>query len=114
MHAFAVLYKAHSGRTLVETAHMELAEPSIATAFDICVARGARTVVISPYFLSPGRHWHTQIVEDRLNHCLEHVAGRAPECDVCEGTGRCALRSAYDDNDEERTEHASISQASVQ
>jgi sirohydrochlorin ferrochelatase len=46
---------------IVEPAHMELAEPSIATAFDRCVARGARTVVVSPYFLLPGRHWTQDI-----------------------------------------------------
>ena len=46
---------------IVEPAHMELAEPSIATAFDACVDRGARTVVVSPYFLLPGRHWTQDI-----------------------------------------------------
>ena len=35
----------------------EISEPSIATAFARCVDRGARTIIISPYFLSPGRHW---------------------------------------------------------
>ncbi len=42
---------------IVEAAHMELAEPSIRTAFDACVAAGAATVVVAPYFLWPGRHW---------------------------------------------------------
>lgn len=46
---------------IVEPAHMELAEPSIATAFDACVARGADTVVVSPYFLLPGKHWTEDI-----------------------------------------------------
>ena len=46
---------------IVEPAHMELAEPSIATAFDRCVTRGARMVVVSPYFLLPGRHWDQDI-----------------------------------------------------
>ncbi len=46
---------------IVEPAHMELARPSIADAFDACVARGARTVVVSPYFLLPGRHWSSDI-----------------------------------------------------
>jgi sirohydrochlorin ferrochelatase len=46
---------------IVEPAHMELAEPSIGTAFDACVARGARTVVVSPYFLLPGKHWREDI-----------------------------------------------------
>ena len=46
---------------VVEPAHMELAEPSIATAFDRCVALGARRVVVMPYFLLPGRHWDQDI-----------------------------------------------------
>jgi sirohydrochlorin ferrochelatase len=46
---------------IVEPAHMELAEPSIDTAFSQCVARGAQTVVVFPYFLLPGRHWNDDI-----------------------------------------------------
>lgn len=48
---------------IVEPAHMELAEPSIATAFHACAARGATTVVIQPYFLLPGKHWSQDIPE---------------------------------------------------
>jgi sirohydrochlorin ferrochelatase len=50
-----------SAYSIVEPAHMELAEPSIATAFGRCVYRGAKTVVIFPYFLFPGRHWQDDI-----------------------------------------------------
>jgi len=46
---------------IVEPAHMELAEPSIATAFGRCVASGATTVVVAPYFLGPGNHWDRDI-----------------------------------------------------
>ena len=46
---------------IVEPAHMELAQPDIATAFDRCAARGASHVVVFPYFLSPGRHWKYDI-----------------------------------------------------
>ena len=46
---------------IIEPAHMELAEPSIATAFDRCVQRGAAVVVVCPYFLLPGRHWSQDI-----------------------------------------------------
>jgi sirohydrochlorin ferrochelatase len=46
---------------IVEPAHMELAEPSITTAFARCVERGATTVVVFPYFLLPGRHWNEDI-----------------------------------------------------
>lgn len=53
---FASLYASATGREVVEAAHMELAEPSIAEAFARCVERGASTVVVAPFFLSPGRH----------------------------------------------------------
>ncbi len=46
---------------IVEPAHMELAEPSIATAYARCVAQGATEIVVLPYFLGPGRHWTTDI-----------------------------------------------------
>ncbi|MFO0912809.1 MAG: CbiX/SirB N-terminal domain-containing protein [Pirellulales bacterium] len=54
-------FRLATGFTNVEAAHMELAEPSIASAFAKVVARGATTVVIHPYFLLPGRHWETDI-----------------------------------------------------
>ncbi len=46
---------------IVQPAHMELAEPSIGTAFDRCVDQGAELVIVSPYFLLPGRHWSQDI-----------------------------------------------------
>jgi len=52
----AQMYREHSGIGIVEVAHMELAEPSIAQAFDACVNQGARRVLVHPYFLAPGRH----------------------------------------------------------
>ncbi len=55
------LYAAQAPYAIVEPAHMELAEPSIATAFQRCVARGAKFVVVHPYFLLPGRHWDQDI-----------------------------------------------------
>jgi sirohydrochlorin ferrochelatase len=120
--AFVAEWRARGVHRIVEPAHMELAEPSIATAFDACVAAGSTTVVIAPYFLWPGSHWdrdipalaalaargHPQvryliaaplgphpllgdIVGQRIDHCLAHVAGNAPECELCAGTGRCRL-----------------------
>jgi len=117
------LFRRHGKYSIVEAAHMELAEPSIATAFDRCVERGAKRVVVSPYFLLPGRHWFqdiprlageaakkhqgvsyvvaaplalhplmAQVIESRIDHCLSHVEGSAPECEVCVGTGRCVVR----------------------
>lgn len=54
-------FAAATGLPIVEPAHMELQEPSVATAFARCVAQGARTVVVFPYFLLPGRHWDRDI-----------------------------------------------------
>ena len=119
---------------IVEPAHMELAEPSIGTAFDRCVQRGARRVVVIPYFLLPGRHWDEDIpqltqaaaskypqvsylvgapiglhpmmqkvIQSRLDHCLAHVAGLAPECESCEGSGRCVMRTAQETIENKKT-----------
>jgi len=46
---------------VVEPAHMEIAEPSIATAYAECVKRGAERVVVVPFFLGPGKHWTQDI-----------------------------------------------------
>ncbi|EEH52416.1 uncharacterized protein MICPUCDRAFT_11758, partial [Micromonas pusilla CCMP1545] len=58
---FVRMYVEHTGRGLVELAHMEIAEPSIDVAFARCVERGATLVAVSPFFLSPGRHWQEDI-----------------------------------------------------
>ena len=55
------VFKEECGLPIVEPAHMELAEPSIKTAMDRCVEQGAKTVVVHPYFLLPGRHWQKDI-----------------------------------------------------
>ena len=46
---------------IVEPAHMELAEPSIQTAYHKCVERGAARVIVCPFFLGPGKHWTSDI-----------------------------------------------------
>ncbi len=46
---------------IVEPAHMELAQPDIASAFARCVEQGATRILVFPYFLSPGRHWSEDI-----------------------------------------------------
>ncbi|PNX93674.1 sirohydrochlorin ferrochelatase-like protein [Trifolium pratense] len=122
LNEFVEMFRHKTGYQIVEPAHMELAEPSIGDAFQSCVQQGARRVIISPFFLSPGRHWSQDIpslsaeaakqhpgvsyivtaplglhellvdvVNDRINYCLKHVAGDADECSVCAGTGKCIL-----------------------
>ena len=41
---------------IVEAAHMELAEPTIAQGFARCVEQGASMIVAHPFMLAPGRH----------------------------------------------------------
>jgi sirohydrochlorin ferrochelatase len=59
---------------IVEPAHMELAEPTVGQAFDRCVERGARRVVVCPYFLLPGRHWDRDIPELTRAAAARHPA----------------------------------------
>lgn len=70
-------FRETTGAPIVEPAHMELAEPSIAKALAACVRQGARRVVVHPYFLAPGRHSTSDI--PRL--CLEAAAAH-PGVDV--------------------------------
>ncbi|XP_002993172.2 sirohydrochlorin ferrochelatase, chloroplastic [Selaginella moellendorffii] len=117
---FVNMYKRKTGHEIVQAAHMELAAPSIEDAFDRCVELGAQRVIVSPYFLFPGRHWNKDIpalaaaasakhpgirylvtapiglhelmvdvLEDRMKYCVSRAEGRADECDMCVGTGRC-------------------------
>lgn len=58
---FAALFAATKPYAIVEPAHMEIQAPLIADAFKKCVARGATKVVVVPYFLAPGKHWHKDI-----------------------------------------------------
>ncbi|MCA9096978.1 MAG: hypothetical protein KDA36_01265 [Planctomycetaceae bacterium] len=59
---------------VVEAAHMELAEPTIGQAYDACVARGATEIIVSPFFLGPGKHWTRDIPE-----LIAEAAARHPE-----------------------------------
>ena len=70
--AVAEMFREGSGIDVVEPAHMELAQPTIAEAFARCVERGARTVVVFPYFLSPGRHWSEDIPRLAAEAAAEH------------------------------------------
>ncbi len=116
-------FQAATGFAIVEPAHMELAEPSIDTAFSRCIERGATKIVVFPYFLLPGRHWNediprlaaaaarqhagvrylvtapfglhplmSEIMRQRIEHCLAHTQGNADACELCAGTDRCQLR----------------------
>jgi sirohydrochlorin ferrochelatase len=100
---------------IVEPAHMELAEPSIAAAYAKCVARGARRIIVAPFFLGPGKHWTSDIprltadaakshpqttyhvaqtlgidklILDLLDKRISHCEEHDHICDSCRGTLR--------------------------
>ncbi|GJM90954.1 hypothetical protein PR202_ga07284 [Eleusine coracana subsp. coracana] len=50
----------------------ELAAPTIKDAFGKCVQQGASRVIVSPYFLSPGRHWKQDIPALTAEASKEH------------------------------------------
>lgn len=60
----------------VQCSYLELAEPDILTGGTACVDAGATTVVMLPYFLSPGRHVTEDLVaaRDQLAAKFPHVA----------------------------------------
>ncbi|KAJ4781795.1 Sirohydrochlorin ferrochelatase [Rhynchospora pubera] len=70
---FVKMFEARTSYQIVEPAHMELAEPTIKDAFRNCVQRGATRVIVSPFFLFPGRHWHKDIPSLVAEACKEHT-----------------------------------------
>lgn len=113
----AVLFARRFEQTypIVEPAHMELCEPSIASAYAKCVQRGATRVVVCPFFLGPGKHWTQDIprltadaakgfpqtnyhvtqtlgiddlILDLLAKRVSHCAENDFLCSVCQGTLR--------------------------
>lgn len=52
---------------MVETAFLELAEPTIAQAAERCVAQGLHQIILLPYFLAAGVH----VRDDLRRHCDE-------------------------------------------
>lgn len=66
------LFRKKQSYKIVEPAHMELAEPSIDQAFAACVQQGAESIVVSPFFLLPGRHWQDDIPQLSAAASKEH------------------------------------------
>jgi sirohydrochlorin ferrochelatase len=109
---------------IVEPAHMELAEPTIATAYARCAAQGATRVVVCPFFLGPGKHWTEDIprltaaaarqfpqtrfhvtptlgiddlILDLLMKRIGHCAQNQYDCEMCRGSlraGQCPVAAA--------------------
>lgn len=58
---------------ILEPAHMELAAPSIETAYQRCIEQGANHIIVHPFFLSQGRH-----VQEDVPHLVRLVAAKYP------------------------------------
>ncbi len=53
----AALVKSRLGHgAIVEPAHMEIAEPTVAQGVARCVEQGATLIIVHPFMLAPGRH----------------------------------------------------------
>lgn len=67
--------------THVQVSYLELAEPNIERGGELCVERGIETVVMLPYFLSPGIHVVEDLVaaRDSLASRFTNVAFRLAE-----------------------------------
>ncbi|XP_030447442.1 sirohydrochlorin ferrochelatase, chloroplastic isoform X3 [Syzygium oleosum] len=72
LNEFVAMFRDKTGYPIVEPAHMELAEPSIKDAFCSCVLQGVTRVIVSPFFLFPGRHWHKDIPSLTAEAAKEH------------------------------------------
>jgi sirohydrochlorin ferrochelatase len=79
LHVAAAL--AQRGPAIVETSYLELAEPAIDAGAARCVERGARLVVMLPYFLSAGMHVRRDLAlaRDRLAERFPAVEFRLAE-----------------------------------
>ena len=63
--------------TIVQTAHLEIAEPNLSEAVAACVKQGARVVVVHPYFLAPGRH-----TSEDIPRLVAEASAQHPEVEV--------------------------------
>ena len=65
LHALVKELRRAGPYALVEASFLELAEPSILEGGKNCVAQGARSVILLPYFLSAGVHVRRDLTEAR-------------------------------------------------
>ena len=70
----AGVMREHGEFSFVQPAYLELCDPGIVPGGELCVAAGARRVVLLPYFLSAGVH----VVED-LTAARNELAKRHPD-----------------------------------
>jgi sirohydrochlorin ferrochelatase len=69
---------------LVETAYLELAEPSIPAGLQRCIDQGATSIRLLPYFLSAGSHVTRDLERFRREFAAAHPAC---DCRLCPPLG---------------------------
>lgn len=72
--ALAHRLSATRAHLIVEPCFLELAEPDIPTGANRCLERGAKSVLMIPYFLSAGVHLIRDLTAARDALALEHPA----------------------------------------
>ena len=79
IHTLADLVRALPGLPFndVQAAFLEIAEPSIPAGLEACRQRGAKNIVVFPYFLAAGRH-----VQDDIPLEVASFASNHPEITV--------------------------------
>lgn len=76
------------GAAIIEICYMSKLGPHFPEAFEACVARGAKKVVVMPYFLHSGLHMREDIPEILREKAQEHpdvevILGRNLGFDEC-------------------------------
>jgi sirohydrochlorin ferrochelatase len=56
LEGIAVQIRERAAGSIVEVAHLGIAEPGIAEGIENCVKQGANRIIVHPFFLGPGRH----------------------------------------------------------
>jgi sirohydrochlorin ferrochelatase len=80
LRAMAARMSSQGRHAIVEACFLELAEPDIPTGGDRCMARGAKRVLMIPYFLSAGVH----LIRD-LTAARDELASRRPDVEFVLG-----------------------------
>jgi sirohydrochlorin ferrochelatase len=81
LYDIAAMVAGHGGFDIVEVAFREQHPPNIQAGIDACVARGARRILLYPYFLYAGAH----VLEDLPDEMVA-AAARHPGLEMVLGT----------------------------
>ncbi|KAI8539782.1 hypothetical protein RHMOL_Rhmol09G0209500 [Rhododendron molle] len=88
---FVAMFREKTGYPIIEPAHMDIpsltadaAKEHPGVSYVITAPLGLHQLLVKVLVLQ-------DVVNDRIKHCLSHVAGIAEECSVCAGTGKCRL-----------------------